>query len=84
MDPVVARKTWRTLEPYHGLVYFAPEPAARYAELGIRGMAGYFGSRAAAMGAVGPEVVAATFFNFRPSVVHGAIPAAWEAAPRAA
>jgi hypothetical protein len=32
------------------------------------------------MGAVAPEVVVATFFNFRPPVVHEAIPRAWEAA----
>ena len=33
VDPVVARKTWRTLEPIHGLIYFAPEAAERYAAL---------------------------------------------------
>jgi hypothetical protein len=81
MDAVVARKTWRTLEPYHGLVYFAPEAAERYAALGIEGFSGYFASRAAAMGAVSAEVVVATFFNFRPSLPHAAIPAAWDAAP---
>ena len=48
MDPIIARKTWRTLEPYHGLVYFAAEPADRYAALGIEGQDGYFASRAAA------------------------------------
>jgi hypothetical protein len=80
MDPIVARKTWRTLEPYHGLVYFAPEAAAVYDALGMGGFDAYFASRAAALGAVGPEVVVATFFNFRPSRVHSAIPRAWEVA----
>jgi hypothetical protein len=80
-DPEVARKTWRTLEPVHGLVYFAPEPAAGYADLGVTGRAGYFASRAAAMGAVRAEVVIATFFNFRPSLVFDALPRAWDAAP---
>jgi len=84
MDPTVARKTWRTLEPYHGLVYFAPESAERYAALGYEGFGGYFASRAAAMGAVGAEVVVATFFNFRPSLVHAAIPSAWASASPAA
>jgi len=79
--PDIARKTWRTLEPVHGLVYFAAEPAARYADLGVTGRAAYFASRAAAMGAVRPEVVIATFFNFRPSLVFDALPRAWEAAP---
>lgn len=78
MDPIVARKTWRTLEPVHGMVYFAPEPAEAYAALGIRGARmGYFGSRSAAMGAVPAEVVIATFFNFHPALVRRAIPAAW-------
>ncbi len=29
VDPIMARKMWRTLEPYHGLVYFAPEARRR-------------------------------------------------------
>ena len=78
MEPVMARKMWRTLEPYHGLVYFAPEATAAYEALGIVGFDGYFASRAAAMGAVPAEVVVATFFNFNPTVVHQAIPHAWE------
>ena len=47
-----ARKTWRTLEPLHGMVYFVPEAAEAYARLGITGRSGYFASRAAPMGAV--------------------------------
>ncbi len=75
----------RTLEPYHGFVYFAPEPAAAYAAVGIddRQM-GYFASRAAAMGAVPAEVVIATFYNFSPDLVRAAIPAAWSRATPAA
>ena len=77
VDPVVARKTWRTLEPLHGIIYFAPEAAERYAALGIEGRAGYFASRSAAMGPVGAEVVIATFFNFNPDLVRSGIPAVW-------
>ncbi|MGH9276147.1 MAG: SCO6745 family protein [Acidimicrobiales bacterium] len=80
MEPVMARKMWRTLEPYHGLIYFAPEAASAYEALGVTGRDGYFASRAAAMGAVPAEVVIATFFNFNPDLVRHAIPAAWEAA----
>ena len=29
LAPVVARKTWRTLEPIHGMIYFAPEAFER-------------------------------------------------------
>jgi hypothetical protein len=83
MERIVARKTWRTLEPYHGMIYFAPEASEAYEELGIHGFDGYFASRAAAMGPVPAEVVVATFFNFNPEVVHQAIPAAWAIAPPA-
>jgi hypothetical protein len=79
-DPVTARKTWRTLEPIHGLIYFAPEAAEAYAALGIEGTDGYFASRAVAMGPVGAEVVIATFFNFSPDLVRHAIPVVWNVA----
>jgi hypothetical protein len=80
MEPVVARKMWRTLEPYHGFIYFAPEATEAYEARGGPGFDGYFASRAAPMGAVPAEVVIATFFNFNPDVVRQAIPAAWQAA----
>ena len=82
--PILARKMWRTLEPYHGFVYFAPRAAEAYAALGIRARAGYFASRAAALGPVPAEVVIATFYNFHPGVVRAAIPAAWTLASPAA
>jgi hypothetical protein len=75
-----ARKTWRTLEPLHGMIYFVPEAAEAYARLGITGRAGYFASRAAPMGAVPADVVIATFFNFNPELVRAGIPEAWEKA----
>jgi hypothetical protein len=78
MDPVVARKTWRTLEPVHGMIYFASEGREAYAAAGLRGnRMGYFASRAAAMGPVPADVVIATFFNFEPSLVRASIPEAW-------
>jgi len=62
------------------MVYFVPEAAEAYARLGVRGRVGYFASRSAPMGAVSPELVVSTFFNFNPELVHAAIPSAWEAA----
>ncbi|MET0902414.1 MAG: hypothetical protein ABWZ52_04170, partial [Acidimicrobiales bacterium] len=56
-----------------------PEATAAYEALGVTGFDGYFASRAAPMGAVPPEVVVATFFNFNPAIVHHALPAAWRA-----
>ena len=76
----LARKMWRTLEPYHSIVYFTPHAEAAYAALGIEGRAGYFASRAAPLGRVGAEVVISTFYNFHPALVRRAIPSAWEKA----
>lgn len=69
VDTVRARKCWRTLEPYHGFIYFAPEAAEEYATLGVEGRTGYFLSRSAAMGRVSAATVIATFYNFNPSLV---------------
>jgi len=76
----VARKTWRTLEPLHGLIYFSSEADEAYAALGLRETMGYFASRAAAMGPVSAAVVTAAFYNFNPSLVEAAIPEAWRLA----
>ena len=85
LDPSLARKTWRTLEPIHGLIYFAPEASEEYEALGLPpAMGGYFASRAAAMGPVPAEVVIATFFNFHPPFVRETIPSAWSIASPAA
>jgi hypothetical protein len=64
----------------HRLVYFVPEAAEEYAAIGVTGPAGYFASRAAAMGAVPAEVVLATFYNFSPRAVMSAMPGVWDAA----
>ncbi len=77
MEPATARKMWRTLEPYHGLIYFVPEGDAAYGRLGLVGRSGYFASRSAPMGAVAAEVVIATFFNFAPDLVHRAMDGVW-------
>ncbi|WP_103353306.1 hypothetical protein [Amycolatopsis sp. CA-128772] len=62
----------------HAFTYFAPEVDAALTGAGLRpGRMPYFASRSAAMGAVGPEVVAATFYNFNPDVVARTIPRAW-------
>lgn len=80
IDPVVARRTWRTLEPIHGVIYFAPEAVAAYAAIGLTGPSGYFASRAAAMGSVSADMIAATFFNFHPGFVRRAMRGVWDTA----
>lgn len=81
MDPRLAGRTARLLEPLHALGYFAPEVEAEVSGLGVRkGRAAYFASRSAPMGRVGAGPVAATFYVFNPSLVAHFIPAAWDAA----
>jgi hypothetical protein len=80
VEPGLVRHVWRMAEPLHGMIYFVPEAHERYSVLGIGGRAGYFASRAAALGAVGAEPVVAAFFNFHPGLVRRALPGAWERA----
>lgn len=78
MDPNIARRTWRTVEPYHGIIYFAPEAGAAYEALGLQGMQGYFASRSASLGPASAELVKATFYNFHPDMVESAMATAWD------
>ena len=84
MTPDIARRTWRTAEPLHAMVYFTPEPQEEYAALGFdleaNRAAGYFPARAAAMGAVTADVVQATFFNFARIAVEFGMAGAWDVA----
>jgi hypothetical protein len=68
----------RAVEPLHNHVYFAPETERELTAVGLRpGRMCYFAGRAAPMGAVGPGVVTATFYNFSPDLVARHIPRAW-------
>jgi hypothetical protein len=78
MDPAMARYLWQLIEPYHAVIYFAPNSIETYEAAGLKGgWMGYFAGRSAAMGAIAPGVVTATFFNFHPRMVERAIPDAW-------
>lgn len=78
MDALTARKTWRSMEAVHGMIYFTPDAPPAYAAVGIaKPRAGYFVSRVAAMGAVCADVVIATFYNFNPSLVRHSMENAW-------
>ena len=75
--PDVAR-AHRAVEPLHNQVYFSPEQDEYLTAVGLRpGRMCYFAGRAAAMGAVGPGTVVATFANFAPSLVARHVPRAW-------
>ncbi|MGY1682276.1 SCO6745 family protein [Geodermatophilus sp. SYSU D01176] len=75
--PDVAR-AHRAVEPLHNHLYFAPEQDEYLTAVGLRpGRMCYFAGRAAAMGAVGPGTVVATFVNFAPALVARHVPRAW-------
>jgi hypothetical protein len=73
-----ARQMWKALEPYHAITYFSPETRKATDALGLKGgWMSYFGCRAAPLGPVGPEIVAAVFYNFHPAMVARSLPDAW-------
>lgn len=73
-----ARAWWRAVEPVHAVTYFAPESHEALRATGLRGFwMGYFAARVAPVGAVGPSTVAATFFNFHPTMIERSVPDAW-------
>jgi len=77
----LTRGMWVRFETYHDVTYFTPEARAATDALGCKGgWMGYFGTRAAPMGAATPEIVVSAFYNFHPSLVHRALPAAWHIA----
>jgi hypothetical protein len=79
-SPGTARRLWAVGEPFHALIYFAPECRAAGEAAGLTGFwQTYFAFRAAPLGPVGPEVVTATFFNFAPGFVARRVPAVWAA-----
>ncbi|MEU8616491.1 hypothetical protein [Streptomyces sp. NPDC048623] len=84
-EPAFARRVWEVMEPVHAVTYFAGECREANREVGLRGFwMGYFGARAAPLGAVAAGVVEAAFYNFHPAMVRRAVPDAWTfAAPEA-
>jgi hypothetical protein len=82
VEPRDVARVYRRLEPLHSMIYFAPEVGEELGELGIEHpRAQYFAQRSAAMGAVGPGVVAATYYNFNPALVARFVPMIWLSAP---
>jgi hypothetical protein len=85
MTSPLVRRAHHATNSLHSLIYFAPEAEARFCEAGLdAGRMSYFAGRAAPMGAVGPGVVTATFYNFNPALVAQSIPRAWDLASPAA
>ncbi|MFI0720663.1 hypothetical protein [Streptomyces sp. NPDC021224] len=86
-DPRAGRRCHNPLNALHSAVYFSPEFDTEMEALGLArapgayfSAAGYFGARSAAMGAVGPGTVTATFFNFSHALIARHVPAVWDVA----
>jgi hypothetical protein len=80
-DNHMARRLWHRLEHLHAVIYFHQECTAALASLGLTDFwAGYFASRCAPLGPVGPGVVEAIYFNFAPGLVREWIPKVWAVA----
>lgn len=74
----LARQLWLRLEQLAAVSYFDEGCIEALKALGLRGFwMGYFASRAAPLGPVGPGVVEALFFNFAPHMPRRALPDAW-------
>ena len=72
------RALWVRVETIHAVTYFADDSRAAAVACGMKGFwMGYFGFRAAPLGAVGADVVTDAFYNFAPRMVERAIPDAW-------
>ncbi|MEU3724009.1 hypothetical protein [Streptomyces sp. NPDC031705] len=82
LPPHAARRVWHAaINPLHATSYFSPDLAAELGALGItHRVAVNLASRSAAMGAVGPGVVTAAFYNYRHDLVAAHLPAVWDTA----
>ena len=75
------RELWMCFEPYHDVTYFTPESRAAADALGCKGgWMGYFGMRAAPLGAAPEWLVTSVFYNFHVSRVARAVPEVWDIA----
>ncbi|MGI8753545.1 MAG: SCO6745 family protein [Acidimicrobiales bacterium] len=78
----LSRSGHHALELVHAVIYLTPETGDVLVDLGLEpGRMTYFAGRAAALGAVGPAAVTATFANFNPELIGESIPRAWSLAP---
>ncbi|MFV1991240.1 MAG: hypothetical protein ACC652_10915 [Acidimicrobiales bacterium] len=74
----LATRLHKSTTTFHLLGYFSPEVGQRFKSHGLDDFTTYFAARAAPMGAVTPEVTAATFYNFNPAVVAMLTSDVWE------
>ena len=78
--PESTRRAERAMAPLWMAALRSPEVNEALDRLGLEAREHYFPVRAAPLGPAPLEVVVATFFNFSPRAVGGAIPRAWDKA----
>ncbi|PBC59993.1 hypothetical protein BKI49_31810 [Streptomyces sp. Tue6028] len=72
------RRCHNVLNPLHSTHYFSPDLGREMSAVGVEdSRAAYFAVRAAALGAVGPGTVTATFYNFSHELVARHLPQVW-------
>ncbi|MFD3521579.1 hypothetical protein [Streptomyces sp. NPDC058653] len=78
LAPRAGRRCHNAVNPLHSTLYFSPDLGKELADAGVENQrAVYFAGRGAAMGAVGPGVIAAAFYNFSYELVAEHVPAVW-------
>lgn len=81
LPPRAGRRCHNAINPLHSAIYFSPDLGKELGGIGITdSSAAYFAARAAALGAVGPGTVTATFYNFNHELVAAHLPAVWDIA----
>lgn len=80
VDTARVRQLWHLLEPFHALLYYAPEVEEEMAALGYGTedrWPTYFPLRAAPLGEVGAERVTSAFYSFSPRMVARHMKGTW-------
>ncbi|MFF1374720.1 hypothetical protein [Streptomyces sp. NPDC058308] len=81
LPPRAGRRCHSVLNALHSTHYFSPDAAREMAAFGVTHPAAVnFALRAAALGAVGPGTVAATFYNYKYELVAAHVPDVWKTA----
>ncbi|WP_329284878.1 SCO6745 family protein [Streptomyces sp. NBC_00691] len=81
LPPRAGRRCHNALNPLHSTLYFSPDLDREFGALGFTDQSAMrLASRSAALGAVGPGTVAATFYNYKHELLARHLPAVWETA----
>ncbi|MFG2835485.1 hypothetical protein ACGFYE_10905 [Streptomyces zaomyceticus] len=81
LPPRAGRRCHNALNPLHSTLYFSPDLDREFGALGFTDQSAMrLAARSAALGAVGPGTVAATFYNYSHELLARHLPGVWETA----